>query len=531
MDSSTAKDSPFLIIAKALESLEIQTEYSGLSLSEAAHWTKHHGINDPTLTDLSQLPFVTIDNPDSKDLDQALLIERHKAGYRVRYALADAAYYVRVGSALFTEALSRGTSFYTPTMAVSMLPTELSEGVVSLNPQVDRRALVFDMTIDADGVVNRTDIVRARIRSQAKLNYAGVQAWLDQESGPTQAYDESLRLLKELGNILIAAAARRGVVRFDRCETQIQVAGTPPSFEATVRKRYDTERYNEQISLMCNMQGAQMLLALSGQSDALQAIYRVHEAPLRKRLKELRSTLEAFALKQEEPQRWQWNPEQTLADYVESLPEQPQHRRRVKSIQRQIMQSQRASQFQIDAGEHHALKAASYARFSSPMREIVGIFTHKELLEALSGHYFNAENDIALRDVVIEAANTAKQTQRRLDKAIEFAALEQMFMRELSTIPAPLHTGTVIGMRRDRLYISLDSMAVDVKVYKDDLDKQYAASYAIDQVQMTSTSESAPDWQLGDEVQLSIISFDKTRRRFVFKLMAKHVQITSPASR
>lgn len=512
--------SPAAHIAQILEDLDIAQHHGEASLSEASAWLQNPGLDDPSLTDWTSLPFVTIDNPDSRDLDQALLIERHDAGYRVRYALADASYYIRPGSELFAQALAKGTTYYTPIMAASLLPETLSEGLISLNPDVDRRALVFDMIVDETVSVCNTSVTRARMRSQAKLSYAGVQAWLNTGSAPVQAYEYSLKLLEELGNKLIEAAALRGVINFDRTETQILVSDTPPRFTATRRQRYETERYNEQISLMCNMQGAEMLLALSGASDAMQAVYRVHEAPLRKSLGELKILIMNFARQQEQPAMWQWKDGQSLADYVHELPSQPEYQRRVRTLQRQIMQAQRASTFQVDAGEHHALKAASYARFSSPMREVVGIFTHKELIEALHGEFSDNSADLQLREAVIDSANAARQRQRQLDKRIEFAALHDVFSVELESEQKPRHNGTLIGMRRDKFYISLDDMAIDVKLYRENLESQYSTDYTISDIAAEPADPEQPRWRLGQAVQLSISAFDRERKHFLFTITA-----------
>lgn len=514
---------PTQIVIDALQTLDIQVHHDEKCLNETRHWLENDGLDDPNLVDWTQLPFVTIDNPDSRDLDQALLIEALDHGYRVRYALADAAHYIRPGSALFDSALAKGTTYYTPTMAAAMLPTDLSEGLISLNPHVDRRALVFDMIVDAVGTVSRSCVVRAKIHSHAKLNYAGVQEWLDSGLTDQEPYHHSLRLLQQLGTILIDASAQRGVVTFDRTETRISVKGDPPHFEASVRERYATERYNEQLSLMCNMQGAEMLLALSGISDATQAVFRVHDAPLRKSLNQLRTTLDSLAELAGQPERWRWKKDQSLADYVDSLPSDNQHIRRVRTIQRQIMQAQRASTFQPEAGEHHALKAASYARFSSPMREVVGIFTHKELLESLGGHPIgdDADDDL-LRDSVIDAANSAKQRQRKLDKLIEFSALHSVFSRELESKNPPMYAGTLMGMRRDRFYISLDDMATDIKVYREDIEKQLATAYDMSDALATPQDASKPQWQLGQGVLLRVSAYDKERKRFLFAIFSEN---------
>jgi ribonuclease R len=126
------------------------------------------GIDDPLLADLTGLPFCTIDGPATRDLDQALHVEALVTGFRLHYALADASWFAPLGSALFAEALRRASSFYLPGLTIPMLPRVLSEDIVSLLPQVPRRALVMTLELDADGEVMRRDWVRARVRSRAK---------------------------------------------------------------------------------------------------------------------------------------------------------------------------------------------------------------------------------------------------------------------------------------------------------------------------------------------------------------------------
>ena len=133
--------------------------------------------------------------------------------------LADAAHYVRPQSALFAEAMARGASFYLPGYNVPMLPRELSEGIVSLNPGVDRRALVFRIQLAGNGEVEDTELIRGRIHSRAKLTYDGVQAFVDRPGASPiagQAYADSLELLGAVGELRIARAEDRDVVRYDR---------------------------------------------------------------------------------------------------------------------------------------------------------------------------------------------------------------------------------------------------------------------------------------------------------------------------
>lgn len=551
-------------ILSLLERHNIALEHSDACLAEAAAWLDRPGTDDPSLTDWCEQPFVTIDNEDSRDLDQALLIEKKASDYRVRYALADAAYYVPSGSKLFTEALQRGVTYYTPILAAPMLPTVLSEGLVSLNPDVKRRALVFDMLLDKNGEVKNTAVVRACIRSAAKLSYNGVQQLLDNTAEQkNQTYLPSLLLLKELGELLIQRALDRDVIPFKRHEASIKIADDG-NISMLRRNRPRTEKYNEQISLLCNMQGALLLTRLAHTSDDLQAVYRVHEAPLSGRLKALRTLLDRFADETGLDAKWRWHKDQPLADYVMALPDNEETASVRAAIERQILVCNQASEYQSKPGRHHALAAESYARFSAPMREIVGIFTHKELLEVLTGNIefdeaiafqkyeqnavadnkqIQAENsnqghvedmtaketterngsgnnlgspadDNALREQVIHIANESRTKQKRLTKDIELLALEQLLSQDLTVDTAPIRIGTIMGMRRERIYIACDDIACDLKVSGEDLARQHNTQYQFDDIKARAQNEAGPHWLLGERVGVITLGHNKARRRF-----------------
>ncbi len=432
------------------------------------------GTDDPGLADLSELPFVTIDNESSRDLDQALHLSRDGEGYRVRYALADASYYVRPGTALFDEALARGSSFYLPGWMVPMLPRRLSEDLVSLNPGVPRRAFVFDMHVDGDGRCTRTLVIRARIQSQAKLSYDGVQAWLERPQSATAPWSDSLRLLAEVGQKRIEDATERDVVRHRRRSVEVGLeAGVEGlrSFVMDSAMRNDVERYNEQISLLCNVEGAK-LLAAARDDAGMQAIFRVHPSPPAARLEGFQAMTETLgALHGLAPWR---RGEQSLAAYLASLPWEGERARASRAIQRQAILINVRSTFSDEAAEHHGVGAPVYARFSSPMREIVGVFLHKELWESLHGESLKADgapDDETLRAEVIEAANRSKALQRRLTALGNRLAIDQLFARDVEAETAPIRRGTVMGLTHGKLHLQLDDPAIDVKLYRADLER------------------------------------------------------------
>lgn len=479
--------------------------------------------------DWTALPFVTIDNDDSRDLDQALLVQRDGDGFVLRYALADAAFYVRPGMALFEEALARGSSYYLPDRSVPMLPPELSEGLISLNPSVPRRSLAFTLSLDARGEVRGVALEHVRIISQAKLSYSGVQSYYDAPEGHAlagQPYTPSLDLLRVVGELRMGLADERGVIDYNRRELSIEIACDAEGVEQLrtgQRERHVVERYNEQLSLAVNAEGAQLLLAKRTSVDA-QLIFRIHPSPLPERLEELRETISGLVdYHHLADERWRWlGPKQPLAAYLARLPREP--RRLRQAIERQLLYVNRASTFEALAAPHHALKVGAYARFSSPMREIAGIFTHKEALEALGLLAPSPpEEDLLLRDRAIEAANQAKRRQTLLERKVEALAIDETFAADLD-LPLeerPARQATIFGVRSSRLYVELDVFPMELKVYSWDLEETYGTRYELagDRAALCpSDGNGAPTFAVGEGISLRPLAYDQRRTRWRFAL-------------
>ena len=511
-----------------LEAEGLDPRFSAEVLAEAATLVAEPGTDDPALADEEAIPYVTIDGAHTRDLDQALHLERHDDGYRVRYAIADAAYYVRPGTALFEEALRRGTSFYLPGLSVPMLPRSLSEGAVSLNPGVVRRALVFDMHVDGSGLCRRTVMRRARIKSRAKLSFEEVQTLFDDPARSAlagEAYAASLRLLPEVGRLRQLEAAARQVIRFHREEVQVGLDGD--AFTVLARVRHEVEKYNEQLSLLCNAEGGRVLCDAVGEdtSYAAQAVYRVHPAPPPERLAELEAQLAELARLHGLDERWAWRPEQSLAEWVEALPSlagDPRRARIARAVERQAVMVNVRSVFSAEPGEHYGVGVEPYARFSAPMREIVGVFVHKEAVEALGMEPRPpVAEDAALRDLVLEAANAARERQRRLTDHTNRHVLDQLFAPDLALPRAerPVRGGTIMGVTPSKIHVTLDAPPVDVKLYVAD------AGRALGGVWLALTPgkgalagpDGVPRFTVGDAIALRVVRRDEQRDRWVFE--------------
>ena len=429
---------------------------------------ENDGIDDPALTDLTALPFVTIDGETSKDLDQALFLEETERGYRVRYALADAAYYVRPGTALFDEALRRGASFYLPGFMVPMLPRLLSEGLVSLNPGVDRRAMLIDTELDHEGQILGSTISRVRIRSAKKLSFGRVQRYYEGEGLDDAAMEKSLDLLKKVGELRMRDAVERNVVRYRRTELAIDLLGPEGArFVVTTGARHRVELYNEQLSLLCNAEGARFLRDDS-ERDAghVQPIYRVHPPPSERKIEAFEETLAALCRAHElDESIWRWHrgSDKTLAEFLRELPTDGAHDRVSRAIHRQAIMVNVRSSFQEEADGHHGVGADAYARFSAPMREIVGVFLHKETWEKLAGE---GHEDEALRDAIVARANDVKMVQKRITDEANRLVIDQLFAIDMAKAPSERgRAATVMGMTHGKVYVLLDDPAIDLKVY------------------------------------------------------------------
>lgn len=482
--------------------------FSAEVMAEVQHWQQSPGIDDEALEDWRMEPFVTIDGASSKDLDQAVCVLASGEGYVVHYALADASYYAPQGSALWESALSRGASYYLPGLMVPMLPRALSEDLVSLNPGVDRRALLLSMHLDGKGQCTETKLRRVRIQSRGKLAFNAVQAFYDGERstmGLGAAVDANLRHLKSVGELRMGLAEARSIVRYRRSEVSAKLGQSGLRFEVKTEARKNIERYNEQVSLLCNVEGAKLLRERAeAVGPEVDAIYRVHPAPTKEKVAGFEAMLEELVTAQDLPANWLWKAtgEVPLADYLRNLPEKGRSGRIARAVHRQAVMMNVRSSFARTPESHHGVGAEVYGRFSAPMREAVGVFLHQELLEAVSG---NTDADAELCQAVIAKANDARLLQKKLTRDGQRLVLDQLFSEARQGSRSLV--GTLMGLTSSKAHVLLDDPAVDVKVYLRDmpeLKRRDDVSLEVDGLAL----------RVGDPVRLVVEGQDLERNRW-----------------
>jgi len=196
-----------------------------------------------------------------------------------------------------------------------------------------------------------------------------------------------------------------------------------------------------------------------------------------------------------------------------------------------ILLTNRASLFSDEPGIHHALGVELYARFSSPMREMVGIFLHKELLEALGlENDAKAPIDGEIQELIIERSNQARKTQKKLEQEARLIAIEQYFHNDLGKPinNRPRRRATIMGMRGGKIYFQVDGFGADIKVYTDDLGQHFGCRYKVDGFSASPTQnkegsgdenaalDAPPVLTVGDRYDLVTKEYDEKRRRFIF---------------
>jgi exoribonuclease R len=232
--------------------LEVPGEFSAEVLAEAAAVAKSPNLPDDDATDI---PFVTVDPPGSRDLDQAVHIgQSSDGGYLISYAIADVAAFVRPGSALDAESMRRGETLYFPDERVPLHPQLLSEGAASLLPGELRPAVLWQIALDPTGAPVHVDVRRARVRSRQQLDYAGLQQMVDGGSAP-----DAVALLPKVGVLRQQLARQRHAVNLDLPE-QVVERDAQHGWTLTFRAQLPVETYNAEISLLTGMCAAELML-------------------------------------------------------------------------------------------------------------------------------------------------------------------------------------------------------------------------------------------------------------------------------
>ena len=470
--------------------------------------------------DLRDLPLVTIDGVDSRDFDDAVYCKHTAKGWRLIVAIADVSHYVKPATALDAEAYLRGNSVYFPERVIPMLPEVLSNGLCSLNPQVDRLCMVCEMYIDKQGKVTRSRFMEAVMRSHARLTYDEVAAMLvdgDKKlRARYQAVIDNLEELYSLYKVFRKLRARRGAIDFETTETRI-VFGADRKIECIVPvERNDAHKIIEECMITANVCSARFL-----NRHKLPTLYRVHEGPQATKLADLREFLGELGLSLgggEKPQ---------AADYAKLL-SAIQKRPDMHLIQTVMLRSLSQARYSPDNIGHFGLSQSEYLHFTSPIRRYPDLLVHRAISHQLRA---NARKPKATKKTrrgvsthgafrysesdMLSLGEHCSMTERRADEATR-DAVDWLKCEYMLDKVGENYDGIVSSVTSFGIFVELKEIYVEGLVHITALHNDY---YHFDPAGHRLRGErTGQTYRLGDEVRVRVVRVDLDERKMDFEL-------------
>ncbi|ETT60125.1 ribonuclease R [Paenibacillus sp. FSL H8-0457] len=357
--------------------------------------------------DLRGLNIVTIDGEDAKDLDDAVNVERLPNGnYRLGVHIADVSYYVRDRSELDKEAYNRGCSVYLVDRVIPMLPHRLSNGICSLNPQVDRLTMSCEMEFNEQMKVVKHDIFTSVIRTKERMTYNNVRKILvDEDPELIERYGdlvEDFRLMRELALKLRNRRMRRGAVDFDFVESKVIVDENGKPVDIVKRERSIAEQIIEEFMLAANETVAEHFHWMK-----VPFIYRIHEDPDQEKLQNFM----AFAANFGHHVKGRGNAIHPRA--LQNLLEAIQGTKEQTVLSTMMLRSMKQAKYDAESTGHFGLAAEYYSHFTSPIRRYPDLVIHRVIREVLeSGGSLNESRHEQLAGRMADIAQQSSERER-----------------------------------------------------------------------------------------------------------------------
>ncbi len=463
--------------------------------------------------DIRHLPLVTIDGETARDFDDAVYCEPlGRNGFRLVVAIADVSHYVNPGDALDREGYTRGNSVYFPRRVIPMLPEALSNGLCSLNPEVDRLSMVCDMRVTAAGSIKEYRFYPAVIHSHARLTYNQVWDWLSGSARPDKkqaALMPHLQALEKLFHVLLKARAKRGAIDFGSTETQILFDEQGKIREIVPVVRNDAHRIIEECMLAANVCASDFL-----QTHKQPSLYRIHEGPTAEKLTALRQFLAEFGLDLgggDKPHA------KDYAALLDKIRDRPDH----GLLQTVMLRSLKQAIYSPDNKGHFGLAYEAYTHFTSPIRRYPDLLVHRGIKAVLAGENLASKG-------LAEIGLHCSMTERRADDATRDvdAWLKTYFMRDRI---GEEYDGTVSAVTSFGIFVALDDIFIEGLVHVSELGQDY---FHYDPAKHWMLGErTGKRYRLGDRVRIRVMRADIETSKIDFSLIEAVETVAEPSAK
>ena len=537
-------DDPGMEIEIAVRKYGVPHEFSDACLAMARSLPdKVRAQDKKDRVDLTDVPLVTIDGEDARDFDDAVYCEPAKVGkgkgWRLLVAIADVSNYVETGSAIDVDAYERATSVYFPRRVIPMLPEKLSNGLCSLNPDVERLCMVCDMMVAANGEVEAYQFYPAVMFSHARFTYTEVAAILSNTRGPEAAKRkdriDDLLNLHDVYGALLKARRVRGAVDFETTETQIVCDESGRIEKIVPRVRNDAHKLIEEAMLAANVCSADFIL-----QSKHPGLFRVHEGPTPEKIDLLRGYLKATGVGMSVSDNPKPAEFQAIAEATKERPDAQQ-------IHSMLLRSMQQAVYTPDNNGHFGLAFEAYTHFTSPIRRYPDLLVHRvikailnkrkyhlpalptpgeahaKLARRLASRVREPEDKFALKtkpspdQQAWEAAGLhCSANERRADEAsrdVE-AWLKCKYMREHL---GEEYGGVVTSATGFGLFVTLDAMYVEGLVHITELGGEY---FRFDEMRQELRGErTGIRYGIGSRVRIQVSRVDLDGRKIDFRLV------------
>jgi ribonuclease R len=498
----------------ALHTLGLPDEFPDTVLQEA---DKLALPSPDTLTDLRDIPFVTIDPPDAKDHDDAVWAapdddKKNPGGWVVRVAIADVSNFVHPGSEMDKEARKRGNSIYFPDRVVPMLPKRISNNLCSLREGEDKACLCVTMVFNAGGGKTGHEFSRGLMRSRARLSYAQAQAAIDGQTDETTApiVETVLQPLWQAYGALAAARDKRAPLDLDLPERKIKLDKTGQVEAITIPPRLEAHRLIEECMIQANVAAAETLEA---QKSPL--IYRVHDAPSKEKLWALREFLVTLSI--DLPKSGRLKPEQ-----FNLILAQARVADMVQLVSEVVLRSQAQAEYSAANFGHFGLNLRRYAHFTSPIRRYADLVVHRALVRVLDlGDGALSDREIAAID---ETAQSISECERRA-VAAERQTVDRLIAGYLADRIGASFSARVSGVVRTGLFVRLAETGADGFVPASSIGGDY---YRHDERRQALVGDrTGMAYKLGDVVEVRLIEAVPSAGALRFEMLSEGAYMAS----